>query len=255
MNDRERALNSPNHPLLKHYVKLAEQRKYREETGSFIVTGHKLVEAIPEDWTIRHVIVEEGKRTEDIPIPKGVEIIRCPQSWLRKITGQQQPEGIAAEIALPNQQFPSPLRRLLVLDGVADPGNLGTLQRSALAFGWQGIFLLPGCCDPLNPKVVRSAMGATFLLPTLSGSWQELNSLLKSAGLALWAADAAGGSAESMDRGGPIALCLGSESHGLSPETRERLTHLVGLPIAPVVESLNVAVAGGILLYLLGAQR
>ncbi|MEW5296863.1 MAG: hypothetical protein WDW36_000112 [Sanguina aurantia] len=181
------------------------------------------------------------------------------------------------------------LERLLVLDGIQDPGNLGTLVRSALAFGWDGVWLLPGCCDPFNDKAVRASRGAVLRLPMDMGSVQELAELSTAAGLDILAADmgdeeeeeglgvgGSGGSGSSGDngtgsagsrgsegggggrKGRGVALVLGSEGQGLSPEVRGLRPTLLSVPMAhEKMESLNVGVAGGVLMFALsgGAHK
>jgi RNA methyltransferase, TrmH family len=140
---------------------------------------------------------------------------------------------------------------LLVLDGVQDPGNLGTLIRAAEAFGAAGVVALTGTVDPWNPKVVRAAAGSSFRLPVVRAEAAELLPRLRAAGLALVAADVAGRPVEGWDPPRRVALVLGNEGAGLSPAVRAAADAVVAIPIDGPTESLNVAIAGGILLYLL----
>lgn len=155
--------------------------------------------------------------------------------------------------------FPS-ANRILVLEGVQDPGNLGTLVRSALAFGWDGIFLLPGCCDPFNDKALRASRGASFQIPIVSGEWNHLEAFRrefqmkilagypgtvhKSKPVSLLSQEVADSLANK-----PLCLVLGSEGIGLSEKTK-RDCDLVSIPMEGDFESLNVSVAGGIFLYM-----
>jgi TrmH family RNA methyltransferase len=135
---------------------------------------------------------------------------------------------------------------------VQDPGNVGTIIRTAAALGASATFSLPGTVDLWNSKVVRSAMGAHFHHPCLSGTWDDLDAFRRSRGVAVWAADASGdaiGGHSITSAPARLAIVVGNEGSGLSTETRERADKLVALPIAKTVESLNVAVAAGILLY------
>jgi len=142
------------------------------------------------------------------------------------------------------------LQRVLVLDGVADPGNLGTLLRTALALGWEGAYLLQNCCDPYNDKALRAAMGATFRLPLRMGTASTLQQLAEEEDWRCWVADLKGESPESVPTQQKIALILGSEAHGVSEACR-RLGRAVAIPMPGSMESLNVSTAGAILLYLL----
>jgi RNA methyltransferase, TrmH family len=140
---------------------------------------------------------------------------------------------------------------LLVLDGVQDPGNLGTLIRAAEAFGAAGVVALTGTVDPWNPKVVRAAAGSSFRIPVVRAAAAELLPRLRAAGLALVAADVAGRPADGWEPPRRVALVLGNEGAGLSAPVRAAADAVVAIPIDGPTESLNVALAGGILLYLL----
>lgn len=153
-------------------------------------------------------------------------------------------------------------KRILVLDGIQDPGNLGTLIRSSCAFKWDGVFLLPACCDPFNDKALRAARGASLQLPIISGTWNDLHALMTKYGMKMIAghpesnSDASKGihslSKELADSllNESLCLVLGSEGSGLSAETLQAC-ELVNIPMEGNFESLNVSVAGGIFLFML----
>jgi TrmH family RNA methyltransferase len=169
------------------------------------------------------------------------------------------PQGILAIAEVPAWSLPDivmpPNPRLLVLDGVQDPGNVGTIVRTAEALGVTATYAMPGTVDLWNPKVVRSGMGSHFRHPCIVGTWDELDSFRSNRALAVWGADASGAPLTEADVPAPdsLALVVGNEGAGLSAESRARLDRTVALPISPKVESLNVAVATGILLYELKA--
>ncbi|KAL6959532.1 S-(hydroxymethyl)glutathione dehydrogenase [Sarracenia purpurea var. burkii] len=209
----------------------------------------------------------------NLPIP----IVRVNSMVMKKLSGLQSTESIETIglMKIPstfrnlddNWQeedchgwFPFP-HRILVLDGIQDPGNLGTLLRSALAFRWGGVFLLPGCCDPFNEKSLRASRGASFQLPIVSGTWIHLQSLVRKFHMKIMAGHPENGEqlspASRLSQGladslADMALCLvlGSEGGGLSEKTRQ-VSELVSIPMAGEFESLNVSVAGGIFLYML----
>jgi TrmH family RNA methyltransferase len=139
--------------------------------------------------------------------------------------------------------------RYLVLDGVQDPGNVGTMLRTAAAFDVAATFALPGTVDLWNAKVVRSAMGALFHRPTLSITWASLAEFLRAHDIPLWGADAAGEPFDGAAAPERVALAVGNEGRGLSPAVRDAAARRIALPITGPVESHNVAVAAGILLY------
>ena len=167
------------------------------------------------------------------------------------------PQGILAIAEVPGWVLPEIVfpekARLLVLDGVQDPGNVGTIIRTAEALGVTATYALPGTVDLWNPKVVRSGMGSHFRHPCMVGTWDELDSFRASRAFSLWGADASGVPLGAADAPEHLALIVGNEGAGLSAESRARLDRTVALPISPSVESLNVAVATGILLYELRA--
>ena len=140
--------------------------------------------------------------------------------------------------------------RVLVLDAVQDPGNVGTIVRTAAALGADATVALPGTVDLWNAKVVRSGMGAHFHHLCLAGTWDDLDAFRRQCPLDLWGADAAGEPvSRATPRPGRVAVVVGNEGAGLSPAARDRVTKLVAIPIARPVDSLNVAVAAGILLH------
>jgi len=136
-----------------------------------------------------------------------------------------------------------------VLDGLQDPGNVGTILRTSAALRAVATVAMPGTVDLWNAKVVRSGMGAQFKHPAFSSTWTDLDTFRAHASVTMLAADAAGRDVSTVERPARVALVVGNEGSGLSSEARARADLAVGLPIAADVESLNVAVATGILLY------
>ena len=165
------------------------------------------------------------------------------------------PQGILAIAEIPKHSLAdfvnaTPLT-LLVLDAVQDPGNVGTIVRTAAALGATATIALPGTVDLWNAKVVRSGMGTHFRHPAFHATADELGAFLDATGSKLWCADARGDAVGHQARPERLALAVGNEGSGLTAVTRDRADALVSLPIAADVESLNVAVAAGILLYTL----
>jgi len=241
-------ITSAQNPKIKHLAKLVKEAAYRAACGSVVVEGRKLVRELCQNTPAKTLIVTDEKLAE-APCEERLVV---SGALFKKISGTKTPEGVAAELPMPQEASLRGCRRLIVLEGVADPGNLGALLRSALAFGWEGLFLLEGCCDLYNDKALRAARGATFRLPARRGGWEELKRLVKENRLPLYAADLRGEGPEEVAKNG-IALLFGNEARGVSPEAREACRR-VALPMREGVESLNVAVAGGILMYLLGKR-
>lgn len=210
-------------------------------------------------------LLADRSRDEDAEISRLVrqaERAGVRAEWLaeRELSGVADtatPQGIVAVVRIPQREWPRvrPLR-ILVLDGVQDPGNVGTLLRTAEAMGIHGVVCLPGTADPWNPKVVRAAAGSSFRLPVIATGWEEASTRLRDAGATIWAADPSG---EPLLRGvmatSGFALVLGNEASGVSPEVLAAVDRRVSVPMAGRVESLNVAVAGAILMdRLLGGE-
>jgi TrmH family RNA methyltransferase len=167
---------------------------------------------------------------------------------IKKISGIEQPEAILAEIEMPKEGDLSHTNFLLVLDGISDPGNLGTLLRTACGLGWDGVFLTPMSTDPFNDKALRAAKGATFSIPWKSGTYEELKVLLKKSKMRLFVADARGKALSKFSFVPPLALALGNEAHGIAPVLQD-LGETVAIGMQGGMESLNVGAAGAIMMY------
>lgn len=168
------------------------------------------------------------------------------------------PQGVLAIAKIPDATLEGlgvgAVTRLVVLDAVQDPGNVGTILRTAAALGATATVALPGTVDLWNAKVVRSAMGAQFHHPALTSTWPALDAFREANGLVLWGADMHGQPLErNVSPPARLGLVVGNEGAGLSAEARQRTERLVALPMTGAVESINVAVATGILLYELRA--
>lgn len=165
----------------------------------------------------------------------------------------ESPQGVLAIAQIPDRSLATlqlaATARIIVLDAVQDPGNVGTILRTAAALGATAAVALPGTVDLWNAKVVRSAMGAGFHFPAFSTTWDELDVFRQQHGVALWGTDSSGTALADLAAPARLALVVGNEGGGLSEEARGRADVLAALPIGAVVESLNVAVATGIFLY------
>lgn len=227
--------------------------------------------------TIDCLLLHEKAEVPEELLKSGVHIVRVNSVVMKKLSGLQSTESIDAisVVRIPstfhildnNQHrdfskwFPSTFR-ILVLDGIQDPGNLGTLLRSAVAFGWDGVFLLPGCCDPFNEKAVRASRGASFQLPMVSGRWSDLQNLVNGFQMKILAGHPGESNQISfltyefarslIDT--KVCLVLGSEGSGISEKARET-SELVSIKMVGEFESLNVSVAGGIFLFMLQPQN
>lgn len=236
-------IKSLQHPIIKHCVSLRKESSYRKENNSFLVMGKKEIEELPTSAHILNLFT--GKNPERIPLCKRHYILS--EELFKKITGLANPEDIVAEVQIPKLS-PHKLSKVLVCEEIADPGNLGTLLRTALAFRFDAVYLLGPTVDPFNDKVVRAARGALFHLPLLSGSWEEFSSFIQKNALFVYQADLYGEVFSDLTSSPPFALILGNEAIGTSLRAK-KLGKAITIPINPHTESLNVAVAGGILMH------
>lgn len=239
-------LTSLQHPLIKHLVKVRDEKTYRLKAQSALVSGIKLVCELASCCHIKTLLTAQGYQPP-LPLKADQTVIVTPEI-LKKVTALQNPEPIAAEIALPKPCDLKGRSPLLILDQLSDPGNLGTLMRTALALGWKGVFLTPGTADPFNDKALRAAKGATFKLPLRQGSYEELFQLVRENQLNLLIADAQGEPISSLTPSQATALVLGNESHGTHPDLKSK-GKAIAIPMQGEIESLNVAAAGAILMF------
>jgi TrmH family RNA methyltransferase len=237
------------------------RRKARERHNLFVAEGVRTVEELLRSGlTVRGLLTApqishapRGAALRDQALGQGIPVGDVSDADFASAAETDAPQGVLAIAAVPPRSLDQlelpPAARLLVLDGVQDPGNVGTILRTAAALGVAATLALPGTVDLWNAKVVRSAMGAHFRHPALSCTGEALDAFLAARGVTLWGADAHGAPVTGLARPQRLALAVGNEGGGLSPAVRERAACLVSLPIAPDVDSLNVAVATGILLY------
>ena len=237
-----------------------KRRKAREREGLFVVEGIRAAEELlRSSLSITGLLVApklvdspRGEALVNTARARELEIAELDEKEFRTVAETESPQGIVALAAVPAYSLAGvggadPMR-LLLLDAVQDPGNVGTIIRTAAALGATATVALPGTVDVWNAKVVRSAMGAHFHHPAFHASWEDVRNFLSAASIPLWAADA-GGEALPSKSPARLALAVGNEGAGLSAPVRETAAKVVSRPIASTVESLNVAVATGILLH------
>ncbi|HEY4216274.1 MAG TPA: RNA methyltransferase [Gemmatimonadaceae bacterium] len=237
------------------------RRKARERQGLFVAEGVRAVEEVLRSGlAIRGALVSDALRET----PRGAALLtqleqrniatlEVGEADFQTAAETDSPQGVLTIGAAPDLDLASvPVAeslRLLVLDAVQDPGNAGTILRTAAALGAAATVAMPGTVDLWNAKVVRSAMGAHFHHSCLTSTWDELDSFRQQHAVEIWAADAEGELVDRLTPPARLALVVGNEGAGLSSHARARADRLVALPISAAVESLNVAVATGILLY------
>ncbi len=246
-----------------HLVRgLIARRKEREEAQAFVVEGVRLVEeALGAGWKPQFVLYSQqlsprGHESLAAFDGQGVEVEEISEALMKAVADTEAPQGILAVLPIPQPTIPERLDFLLIADELRDPGNLGTLLRSAGAAGVQAVVLTPGTADAFNPKVVRAGMGAHFRLPIFSLDWSLIRELAQEHDLRLYLADAEGGKpAWQFNLTAPIGLVVGGEAEGASRAARAYVDGVVTIPMPGHTESLNAAIAGSILLFEVVRQR
>ena len=236
-------ITSLQHPLIKHLIKLRKNCSYRRKSQSILIIGKKI---ILERRSLKTLLIAEGETPP--PLLTFDKVYTIPKNLFKTISGVNSPETFAAEVSLPLQSSLANKRKILALDGVQDPGNVGTLVRTALALGFDGLFLVKGSADLFNEKVLRAGKSAIFNIPYQIGSQAALWSLIETEGFFSYAGDLKGKDPRQESFSYPLVLILSNEGQGSSKETKEKAT-LLSIDMVHKVESLNVAIAGGILMY------
>ena len=242
------------------FVHALSERKYRQREGRFVVEGARLIdEALAgqfrPDWVFcAEKIPPRAKQTLNRLRSINVEVIDVTDAIMKSISGTESPQGLMAVLPFPRLESRPDPDFSLVIDSLRDPGNLGTLLRSAAAADVDQVILSPETVDVYNPKVVRGAMGAHFRVPMLSLAWSEIPQRLN--GLSVYLASMDGEKTYSqIDWTRPAALIVGSEAEGASAAATKLATARISIPIANGVESLNAAVAASIILFEARRQR
>jgi TrmH family RNA methyltransferase len=238
-----RTISSLQHPFVKYCVKLRTDKNFRAKEKKILIFGSKIIAEVsslrPVDVLFETYLHSTSARAK--------ETIIVSEEIIRKISGITAPEPVAAIVSMPETENLSLRPYLLVLDRISDPGNMGTLIRSALALGWDGVFLLDNCCDPFNDKALRAGKGSTFRIPIQQGNFAVLQKILGALPRDVYLADIEGPSFKDVSSSSPKALILSSESHGPMQEYKNQFSK-ISIPMPGAMESLNVAIAGGILL-------
>lgn len=235
---------SRQNPLVKELASLKE-KKGRRRTGTFLVEGHKMVrEAIACGMDVVRLILREDYAGETYGLPA----VRLGRDAFAAVCDEKTPQGIAAEVAIPLRSVQPPQGRCLLLDGLQDPANVGAIIRTAVAAGYEDVYLA-GCADPFSPKSVRASMSGVFFARIMQGTQEEILSAI--AGMSVIAADMGGEDVFSYVAPEMFCLAVGSEGSGLSALVRSRADVTVRIPMDARTESLNAAVSAGILMYAL----
>ena len=246
--NRER-ITSRKNPLLQQLRRLLQSRGAREAAGEYIADGTKLlaeaVRWIPE--RLRTVVVTES--VDPGELPPHVRLVEVPDDIMAQLSPSKTPQGALFTCALPSMEAPSIQPGTLILDGIQDPGNLGTILRTADAWD-RPVVLTPGCCDAFSHKTVRASMGAVFRTPPRFMSQEEVYGALRAAGIPLYVtaltSDALDVRQVAMSKG---AVVIGSEGKGVGEYFRTHADQTLIIPMTARCESLNAAVAAAVVLW------
>jgi RNA methyltransferase, TrmH family len=241
---------------------LLGRAKERREANAFVVEGVRLVdELVKAQIGIYHIkfalydetVSQRGRSIVETLKSQNIEVDEIPSSLMKMISEIETPQGILAVVELFHLPIPTTPNFVLIFDQIRDPGNLGTLLRTAWATGVQSVLLTPDSTDTFSPKVVRSGMGAQFHVPIYSPTWEEIRAYTE--GLQLYLADMEGQSCWETDLRKPLALIIGGEAEGASEQARKLTTHKISIPMSGDIESLNAGVAGSVLMFEVVRQR
>lgn len=257
-------ISSNQNPKIQKTRAILQQSKERKNSGLFVIEGVRLFEeAIQANWEMDFILHSDNLSSRGVELlilaeERKIDIDEIPFSLMRKIANTEHPQGIIAVVQQKKAPIPQPLNFVLICDSISDPGNLGTILRSADAAHVQAVFVTPNSTDPYSPKVVRAGMGAHFHIPIYQADWQEIHEICKKskqplhtylatadADLSCWDADLRI----------PCAMIVGSEASGPGNEAHELADTKIKIPMPGESESLNAAVAASILLFETLRQR
>ena len=243
-------------------VKLANallgRARTRRKEGQIVLEGVRLVQDAWENGSAPDFVLYTPNAADDLIEQMqsgGVEVAPVDEDVMQYITDTQTPQGVVGVFPLPQPTYPLGAERVLVIDAIRDPGNLGTLLRTAAGAGIDVVVLAPGCVDAYNPKVLRGGMGAHFRMPVVTMDWAEIGAQVAVSAFYL----AAGEAETSYDRipwaQHAWALIIGSEAHGASVEAQAATTVPIRIPMAHATESLNAAAAAAVILFEAARQQ
>ena len=246
----EERITSRRNPLVQQVKKLLTSKREREKLGLFVSDGTKLLEeAVRYCPGLHTVFLSEGV---EVRVPESCRVIRVSREVMEAISPMESPQGAVFLCKLPEKREFRPEKGMLLLDGIQDPGNLGTILRTADAWNVP-VALLEGCADPFSHKVVRSSMGAVFRTPVMVTDWQTAKESCARAGIPV-AVTALNQRAEDIRKAdvAAMAVVIGSEGQGVRREILESAGHCLIIPMNDHCESLNAAIAAATVMWQMG---
>lgn len=237
-------ITSKQNALIKEIRSLSD-KKFRDELNLYVAEGIKSVlDALSLDLPIKLILGTEKGISAIGKISCRVEL--CDEQVYKSVSNEVSPQGVLAVIEKPKSQKTTPSGSCVLLDGVADPSNVGAILRTAVASGYKEIYMTEDCADPFAHKCVRSSMGGVFRATLIRGERAQLLELIS---YPIVVADMGGENVFTAKIDGDFCLVIGNEGHGVSPSLRERAGYTVSIPMQNGMESLNAAVSAGILMY------
>lgn len=256
-------ITSLHNDKLKHIRALQSAGKIRRAEKQIVLDGVRLIaDALDSGLQPAFALYSEEATTVDKPAAQllerlqaqGVDCTELSPELMAQISETQTPQGILAVVPIPDLVPPKSLTLLLILDGIADPGNMGTILRTAAASGVEGVLLAPGCVDAYNAKVLRGGMGAHFRVAIRKLGWSDI--LEKYGALPMYLADAHAETAyTSVDWKQPAALIIGGEAYGANEQAQHAAAQQIAIPMSNAAELLNAAVAASVILFEARRQR
>ena len=240
-------ITSRKNPLLQQVRRLLSSRKDREREGLFVADGTKLLDEAIKWWPgLETVILSSGVEAN---VPEHVRVVEVPEDVMESISPMQTPQGALFICKLPDKTAFVPKAGMLLLDGIQDPGNLGTILRTADALEIP-VALLEGCADPYSHKVVRASMGAVFRTPVVQTDWATAQQACRDAGICV-AVTALTDRAQDLRQAAleRMAVVIGSEGRGVRKEILENAQAELIIPMNERCESLNAAIAAAIVMW------
>lgn len=252
-----RRIESKDNPLIRRLSRLAGERKFRRTQGEMVCEGEKLLrEALSSGIPVTEVVLGETRQLDTGLLEQaerqGARLTEVPESLLARLSNVETPQGLAFVCRQPTVSLErlEQAQRVLVLDGLQDPGNLGTILRTADAFALDGIILCEGCVDPVSPKVVRATMGAIFRIPIAMATLEQTAAWLEARRIPLYATALSQSSVPltqvCLDR---AAVLIGNEGRGVSERGLQLSQKQLIIPMAGRAESLNASIAAAIVMY------
>ena len=255
-------ITSTQNPKVKYIRALQSHGRFRRQENAFIAEGIRLVEeALKADWDARMILYSEGLNERGQALvsaysDRGAQVLQGSDQVMRAASDTQTPQGLIAVLPIRELQVSATMDFVFVPDGVHDPGNMGTMLRTALAAGVEATFIPPDTVDVYAPKVMRAGMGAHFHLPIRNLTWQEISDRLRMSQLKIYLADASAGrrytQAEFQQ---PCAIIIGGEAEGAGELARNLADEYLHVPMLGDAESLNAGVAAGVVLFEVVRQR